>query len=474
MKPSKYTTLTLVLVLLAIGLIYLIKFNLAEKTAAGKINNTTLEHSKYEGVDIKSNIRDEDTFHSAVHFPVFQKDSLNKKIEKYIIDVQNTFDHDVEIENPKRLKKTPATLLLSFEIFKGCEDLYSIVFTEESFINGANGHSNTKVFIVDTREGKFIDQKLLFTNFKENKKQLFQILDRQFRSSIEIRGYYFDEALYEHIVQNNDISNMYLTDKGIHFKFGKYLVTAGAAGMPEITVTWGEVCELLGKEWKNRLKVKDEPKPNSAKQPPGRKENEQNNLKDNQHIQDSATKQPAKKVALTFDDGPHPVNTPKILEMLKMYDAKATFFMLGSRVDFYPDIAKQIAQEGHQLGNHTWDHRDMTTLAPIEVQDEIQKTNNAIAAATGTPSTVYRPPYGAVNDQVKNSAGGEPVLWTVDTLDWKSKNPEQILSIVKANTQNNSIILMHDIHPTTASALEKVLEFLKTEGYEFVTVSELS
>ncbi|CAM3862525.1 polysaccharide deacetylase family protein [Mesobacillus zeae] len=473
MKPTKFTYLALTLVFLIGGFFFLLKSNQAQQTAqVKKSNNTTIEHSKYEGVDIKSAISDEETFHSAIHYPIFQEEALNKKIEKSISKIHNNFREEVSIESKKHLKENPATLLVSFDIYEAADDVYSIVFSEESYVNGANGRAKTKIFLVDTKEGKFIKQHEIFTDDRKAGEKLYLLLNQQFKSSKDYRDYYFEDQLKERIKDNSNLENMYLTDKSMNYKFGKYEVTAGAAGMPEISIPLSKVQDLLAPQWKKRLKLQDNIKEDQSNPEAQNKKNENNKLSAQQEPTAPAP-QSGKQVALTFDDGPHPQNTPAILNLLKKYDAKATFFMLGSRVDFYPDVAKQVAEQGHELGNHTWDHKDLTTLPAFEVQDEIKKTDYAIKKATGIPSSAYRPPYGAFNDQVKNSAGGTPVLWSVDTLDWKSKNPNEVLSIVKSNVGDNSIILMHDIHATTVEALDKVLQYLKSEGYHFVTVSEI-
>lgn len=180
-----------------------------------------------------------------------------------------------------------------------------------------------------------------------------------------------------------------------------------------------------------------------------------------------------KRVALTFDDGPHPRNTEKVLGLLDQYDAKATFFMLGSNVEYYPDIVKSIVAAGHELGNHTWSHPDLTALGSDSVMQEVQNTNEIIEKTTGEEPTVFRPPYGATNEQVETAVKMTPVLWSVDTMDWKSRDPNAILALVKGNVEDGSIILLHDIHDTTVVALEPILKYLDGEGYNFVTVSDL-
>jgi len=180
-----------------------------------------------------------------------------------------------------------------------------------------------------------------------------------------------------------------------------------------------------------------------------------------------------KRVALTFDDGPDAKVTPQILATLKKYDAKATFFMVGKNVSRNAAIVKQVYEAGHEIGNHTLSHKKLTTLSIAGVKQEVNGTSNAIYAAIGQYPTVFRPPYGATNDQVRSVMTIPSILWSIDTLDWKHHNPDKILAYVKASVKDGSIILMHDIHQTTANGLENVILYLQKQGYEFVTVSEI-
>ena len=161
------------------------------------------------------------------------------------------------------------------------------------------------------------------------------------------------------------------------------------------------------------------------------------------------------------------------METLEKHDAKATFFMLGSRVEYYSDIVNEMKEAGHELGNHTWNHADLTKLSPERIATEIEKTSAIIEEVAGQKVEAFRPPYGYVNDTVYNTTGLPVILWDVDTLDWKYRDPARILQIVKEQVQDGSIILMHDIHQSTADGLDAVLTYLKDEGFDFVTVGEL-
>ncbi|MCI0129649.1 MULTISPECIES: polysaccharide deacetylase family protein [Enterococcaceae] len=181
-----------------------------------------------------------------------------------------------------------------------------------------------------------------------------------------------------------------------------------------------------------------------------------------------------KKVALTFDDGPNNTSSLQILDTLKKYNIKATFFMLGSMVDTYPDVVKKIHEAGHDIGNHTYDHKDLTKLDEASIKQEIDSTNQKIEKLTGEKPTLLRPPYGAYNERVtKVEPNMSIALWNIDTLDWKTHNPTAILGEVKKELQPHSIVLMHDIHQDSADSLENVIKFLKSQDYTFVLAKDL-
>lgn len=178
-------------------------------------------------------------------------------------------------------------------------------------------------------------------------------------------------------------------------------------------------------------------------------------------------------VALTFDDGPGP-RTLELLEQLEQYNAHATFFMLGQKVSSYPDAVKKMKETGCELGNHSFDHTDLSTLDSAGIQDEISKTNEGIRNITGAGATVMRPPYGAVNSTVSANAGMPMILWNIDTLDWKTRNAQSTVDAVMNKVKDGDIILMHDIHTETVDAALQLIPKLQSDGYQLVTVSELA
>ncbi|MBO5478098.1 MAG: polysaccharide deacetylase family protein [Clostridia bacterium] len=180
-----------------------------------------------------------------------------------------------------------------------------------------------------------------------------------------------------------------------------------------------------------------------------------------------------KMIAITFDDGPHKTNTQQILNILSKYNAKATFFMLGQNVEYYPNVVKEVANQGHEIGIHTWSHPQLTKLSESEIAKEINNTAQAIKNITGVEPWLVRPPYGALNSTVKSVVPNPFILWNIDSLDWKSRDKEQIVPLVLNDVQDGDIILLHDIHSTTVPAVEEIVKYLYDNDYQIITVSQM-
>ncbi|WP_106767561.1 polysaccharide deacetylase family protein [Paenibacillus faecalis] len=188
------------------------------------------------------------------------------------------------------------------------------------------------------------------------------------------------------------------------------------------------------------------------------------------------------EVALTFDDAPDDVFTPKILDVLKQEGVKATFFLVGNRIEAHPDVMKRIVQEGHAVGNHSYSHADLIKLNDAEFRDQIQKTDNLIRQYTGYTPNMVRPPYGDVNEeQIKWIASQDKkvINWNVDSLDWKGLSAEEVQTNILSDVRPGSIILQHsgggegEDLTGTVEALPKIINAFRKEGLKPVTVLEL-
>ncbi|WP_433467447.1 polysaccharide deacetylase family protein [Spirillospora sp. CA-128828] len=180
-----------------------------------------------------------------------------------------------------------------------------------------------------------------------------------------------------------------------------------------------------------------------------------------------------KCVALTFDDGPGPY-TARLLDTLKKDGVRATFFMLGENVGAHRDLVRRMALEGHELGNHTWSHPQLTGLSSAEVRSQIQRTQKVIGEASGgIRPTLVRPPYGATNKHVGQAVGMPLIMWSVDTLDWRYRDVARDTRVGIKEPKSGGIVLFHDIHKPSVESIPKVVDGLKKRGFTFVTVSEL-
>ncbi len=186
-----------------------------------------------------------------------------------------------------------------------------------------------------------------------------------------------------------------------------------------------------------------------------------------------------KKIALTFDDGPHPELTREILDILDEYGVKATFFVIGENAGWYPELVAEEYNRGHEIGNHTFDHGDMKKLTTDQIKAEIESTENAVYENIEYRTKFFRPPGGLIGNSVLSAASDEDyriVCWSVDTRDWAHTPVDKIVENVLTNTGEGDIILFHDYisgDSPTPAALRKIIPELLSRGYTFVTISEL-
>lgn len=187
---------------------------------------------------------------------------------------------------------------------------------------------------------------------------------------------------------------------------------------------------------------------------------------------------PQKRCALTFDDGPEPVYTPRILDALARHGIRATFFCLGRQVDMHPELTRRMQAEGHLVANHSWSHPDLTTVPPAEVREEIGRTQKVLAATTGTAPKWFRPPFGAVSQAVREAAVAHQLaiaLWTVDSRDWTGHDRPGIVRTVVDRLQHPwEVVLLHTgAHaPHTAEAVDFLIAEARQLGYDLVTLAD--
>lgn len=427
-------------------------------------NNSALENveispSAYPGLDIETRTKNTKHYILSISSVLANSKEINTPIQAWVNDQEKKFLAEVEADAEMLQGDQRAELNITVETNKINDHLYSLVFTSYQFKGGANGQSIIKPFNIDTVDNKILSLSDIMTYDKASVDHIMSIVKEELNKQKNVNSYVFEEELQKSI--KNPSEWKWSVGNGVFtLYFNQYEIAAGAAGTVQVNISLKSLQPYLkkdiAKKWNVTYENNDEPKRQKSIQPP--------------------LDPKGKYVALTFDDGPHPKVTPRVLKTLKEYNAKATFFMLGVQVEYYPDMAQKVAEAGHEIGNHSKGHPNLAKMSLSEVSKQITEASDLIEAATGGKPTLFRPPYGAMNESVKKVTKEQKtpiILWSVDSLDWKSRNAQAVNKEVARNIRPGSIVLMHDIHRSTADALPQMLKSLKKQGYQFVTVSQL-
>lgn len=230
-----------------------------------------------------------------------------------------------------------------------------------------------------------------------------------------------------------------------------------------------------GEQNKSQIKTEasvDQKKKNTkeAEKPAGTKEPEEEKVRVEHIRKDLDPEKPM--VALTFDDGPYDRVTNRIVKVLAKHDSRTTFFVVGNRVERYADTMKNAYNKGNQIATHTFDHGDLSKMKKKQIRRELKRAFRVMKKINGENPTMLRPPYGNVNDKMRQTIRIPMIYWNVDTEDWASRNKDKILSRCKS-IKDGDIVLMHDLYPSTAAAVEKLVPKLRKKGFQLVTVEEL-
>lgn len=422
-------------------------------------------HKKYPDVRVGSKIKEYDKYKYAVTYPIIKDKEFDKEIKKYVTDEIEKFESEVKKLDDKKENKKEKWLYdlhIGFDIEHLSKQTITVKFEKSAFTGGAHPEETTKTFTYDKKEGKFL---ALQDIFKKDADYLKLVSGKSYESLKEKEEIAKDdEQLKEGTApKKENFKNFILKNEDLILVFNRYQVAAGAVGVQQVEIPLADLKDDLKKEYQVTNKdmksvVKEEKKKEVAK-----KEEKKNNIDIHKKV-----------VALTFDDGPHAKVTPELLKTLKKYDARATFFMLGQNVEFNQQIVKDVYEAGHEIANHSWNHPQLTRLSQAEVKKQIDDTQKAIEKITGEKPKHLRPPYGAFNQNVKDAAKGMNIeLWTVDTMDWQTRNKDSVVREILKHTTDGSVVLMHDIYMTSAQATDEAMKTLKAQGYQFITVSEL-
>ncbi|MFC7686156.1 polysaccharide deacetylase family protein [Ureibacillus sp. GCM10028918] len=416
---------------------------------AGTIDSAIEIPSDFEGIRLFKDTSNDPAIPYSITIPTTKHEKINKEITQYIETTKQQYLTAVQ-QKKKGNPLAKSNLKIQVKISKYKQTYFSIIFTKQQTLDGKNTDETFFTIFFNDKTGYKIIPWYLFNQDVANLEKLSKYVRQKM---LEKKGYKenislskWNQASYPYWERYNRFA---IENDSFVLYYNKGEFSNKTIGSPSISIPLTFINPILAPEFQTKTKSE------ITILTPSHKE------------------KPTKRVALTFDDGPHKTITNEILEILEKYDAKATFFMVGQQVKVNPSVAKDVLARGHELGNHTWNHAKLTKLTSESIQSEVKTTNSIIHKVTGQYPTVFRPPYGAKNKQVTDLMKLPVVLWTIDTLDWKYQDSTKLLPMIQKTISNNDIILMHDIHQSTADGLESVLNYLQKQGYECVTVSEI-
>lgn len=418
--------------------------------AANLQSNITEQESAFTGIKIATDISNDPTIPYAIQYPLSESAEFNEAITTYITTATDHYINTMRLKQNVD-KEASGELNISFETFEYDTRYYSFVLKNKTSMDDEENVS-IQTFLYNFETKQMLDMYTLLNGDVKNLETFAAHVRSELKKQPELKGLLIEEQLELVTEPKWDKFNRFaLIDESLVLYFDELEIAKKEAGTPTLTTSLSFLNPLLAPEFQIQMMAAETIVPTAPTEADKNK----------------------KHVALTFDDGPHPKVTKQILDLLAKYDAKATFFMLGSRVEYYPDLVREVKAAGHEIGNHTWTHPVLTKMDSAKVLQEFEQTEKAIFNVLGENTVIFRPPYGATNDRVKNLIPRTSVNWSIDTLDWKHRNAAQLLPMVQKQMHNNAIILMHDIHQSTADGLESVLQYMQAEGYEFLTVSEI-
>ncbi|WP_437137192.1 polysaccharide deacetylase family protein [Bacillus safensis] len=427
--------------------------------ASGTEKKNVKQDSNYKNVEIVTLVNDGKFMRYAVNYPLFHQKELDDKIQSYansaLEHFKKTFSEAKDIDENKRYE-----LNIDYEMVHYAKQSAAIRFTTYTYTGQQNGTTNHLTINFDFQKKTFLDTKDLFLPKTNYLKKLSYITYTELRKDKTLSK---DQPLLQKgtAPDAQNFSQFALKDKYVEFYFPASQVAAEDLGPQTLAIKKTLLKDILKPEYMDKLKNKNEmkepnPKRKAVKLP-----------------QKSKLDPNKKAIALTFDDGPNPATTSKILDALKKNKGHATFFVLGSRVQYYPGMLADILKGGNEIGNHSYNHPLLTRLPLEEAVKQVKNTQQLIEKASGYTPTHFRPPYGGTNQDINHAIGMKVTLWDVDPEDWKIRNSQQITNRVLSHAADGRTVLMHDIYESSAQAAVEIIHELTKQGYQLVTVSEL-
>ena len=430
--------------------------NDTDHTDEEEVKINTKELSGYPGLHLRTETKETDTYTLSIHMPFTDSEAINESIEQWIDEQKKAFVENVTQQTGNAENR--AHLNIQLETKKVTKQIYSLIFSSEHYTDHRERQTFIKPFTIDIKNKQIIDINDMIDVQQHNLLSIHDLIIDELKKDETLHTHNTNHSLQE-LTKDPQEWKWSISNRELTLYFDQDEMTTETDEPIKVNIPIKEIRPYLKEDIITQLQLPKKTDQSKEFTPEIRELDPD-----------------GKYVALTFDDGPHPDVTPHVLDTLKQHEARATFFMLGNQVEYYPKIVEQVAKNGHEIGSHSNSHPDLTRLSVQAIQQELNETNEKIEQTVGMKPKLFRPPYGAFDEDVIYSATDydhSMILWSVDSLDWKNRNTSSVQNTILNNITPGAIVLMHDIHPSTAEALPQILDTLTNEGYEFVTVSEL-
>ena len=398
--------------------------------------------SEYEKENDKYNIK--------IDYDESKVEELDDKIQDLIKEERTSYINEVNSINKEQEKKYQLAIDGSLKAYN---ELYFYHLTVNNVIKENTQNSKEEFYIYDNKSKEFTTIKNMlkddkaFTDLSLVTKHLLNVYYKEYKTKFKT------EKILESVKPlEENYENIYMDKTGLSILFSPYKLSNIQEGEIKITIPWNKTDDLLKEEYKK----------------------EKTSVKIERKTRDISKYKNSKVIAFTFDDGPNTPTTKILLDNLDKYDAKVTFFVLGNRVDNNKDIMKKAYQEGNDIASHTYSHKDLTTLKDRNLKKEVERTNKKIKKVIGVEPVYLRPPYGSINDHVREQMIMHTICWNIDSLDWKTKNRKKIKKEIVSHAEDGSVVLLHDIYKESVYGALLAMKELKKKGYNFVTITEMA
>ncbi|MFG6113916.1 polysaccharide deacetylase family protein [Halobacillus sp. MO56] len=416
--------------------------------------------------EIESIIEEYEDYRLAVHYPQTSNDQLNQIIVDYVKKNIAKFKQDSYQLKQEENSKEPHEFNIDFELLHTSGGIVSIEFKEVVDFGGEHPVIGNSVLNFDVSKGKRLKVAHLFKKDSDYLGKLSEYVINQLLINERLESGFDEDWVKRSILpQEESFQKFSFNEDGMTFYY-QPSNEKKTAPVVKVTVPQYQLSDIMKERYSQALKH------NNPEQEPLSK-NLSSSFKDTKRSTKQLRKrQKDKQIALTFDDGPHPIVTKQVLEELETYGGKATFFVLGNRLAYYPELVKQIAASGHEIGNHSWNHRELTRLEPSAIEEQLHRTSAKLEELTGKHPRIVKAPYGHVNKEVQQVAG-LPIINSHNIETWRLSEPQSIIKEVMAKAEDGAIISLQEASPYVDKVIEPLLRRLDEEGYQFVTVSEL-